>query len=112
MIVLLARKIVGVPSARKPAVASFTRSFDISSEHTLDLRVLDVSLALSKLQPPDDLQACISFEVADWVVNSAQPLKVTARAENGVVEISERHQKAAGFWNQLHSRLIPNRLPT
>ena len=57
------------------------------------LRVLDVPGALSHLQPADDLQACVSFEVADRVVDSEQPLRVTARAENGAVEILDSQQK-------------------
>ena len=72
---------------------AFSEQFDISSEHELALRVLDVPGALRHLQPADDLQACVSFEVADWVVDAEQPLKVTARAENGSVEILDSQQK-------------------
>jgi predicted acetyltransferase len=72
---------------------AFSEQFNISSEHELALRVLDVPEALSHLQPAADLQACVSFEVADWVVDSKQPLKVTARAQNGSVEILDSHQK-------------------
>ncbi|HJP33049.1 MAG TPA: GNAT family N-acetyltransferase [Candidatus Latescibacteria bacterium] len=72
---------------------AFAERFDISCEHELALRVLDVPQALSHLHPPQDLQASISFEVADWVVNAERPLKVTARAEGGGVEILDRHDK-------------------
>ena len=41
----------------------------------------------------EDLQSCISFEVADWVVDSEQPLRATIRVEDGAVEILDRHEK-------------------
>jgi len=72
---------------------AFAEQFDISFEHELALRVLDVSRALRHLQPAEDLQSCISFEVADWVVDSEQPLKATVRVEDGAVEILDRHEK-------------------
>jgi predicted acetyltransferase len=72
---------------------AFAERISISAEHELALRVLDVPQALSHLQPPADLQACVSFEVADWVVDPERPQTVTVRASNGAVELLDSHSQ-------------------
>ena len=73
----------------------FPERFDTSVEHDLALRVLDVGQALAQLKPPENLQATVAFEVADWVVNADKPLAVTVQAEGGQVQVSEKADKDA-----------------
>lgn len=74
---------------------AFPERFDIAVKLTMGLRVLDVEQALAHLKPPDDLRAEVSFEVSDWVIDADKPLAVTAHAEEGHVEVSERAGKDA-----------------
>ena len=74
---------------------AFPERFDIAVKLTMGLRVLDVEQALAHLKPPDDLRAEVSFEVYDWVIDADKPLAVTAHAEEGHVEVSERAGKDA-----------------
>ena len=68
-------------------VHAFPERFDAAVERDLGLRVLDVAGALAGLKPPENLRATVSFEVADWVVNAARPLAVTAQAQAGQVQV-------------------------
>ena len=74
---------------------AFPERFDGVVEHDLALRVLDVAQALAHLKPPENLQATVSFEVADWVVNADKPLAATVQAEGGQVQVSEGADKDA-----------------
>ena len=74
---------------------AFPERFDVSVEHDLALRVLDVGQVLAHLKPPLTLRATVSFEVADWVVNADEPLAVTVQAEGGEVQVSEKADKDA-----------------
>ncbi len=74
---------------------AFPERFDGSVEHDLGLRVLDVAEALAHLKPPEKLRATISFEIADWVVNAAQPLAATVQVEGGQVQVAAQSKKDA-----------------
>ena len=69
---------------------AFPERFDVSVEHDLALRVLDVCQALAHLKPPENLRATVSFEVADWVVNADEPLAATVQVEGGQVQVEEK----------------------
>ncbi len=74
---------------------AFPDRFDASVEHDLGLRVLDVGPALAQLKPPENLQATVAFEVADWVVNADKPIAVIVQAEEGQAQVSARADKDA-----------------
>ena len=74
---------------------TFPERFDVSVEHDLALRVLDVGQALAHLRPPENLRATVAFEVADWVVNADKPLGATVQAEGGEVQVAEKADKDA-----------------
>ena len=74
---------------------AFPERFDITVNHAMALRVLDVKQALRHLKPPEDLRAQVSFEVTDWVVDADKPLAVMVQADEGHVEVVDRVDKDA-----------------
>ena len=76
-------------------LGAFPERFNASVEFDLALRVLDVAQALTHLKPPENLQATVSFEVADWVVSADKPIVATVQVEGGQVQVSEKVDKDA-----------------